>query len=353
DTVVDMLGRSIVYADGYMHSNNTVIVEDRAVLTNANIYVGAYYSGSLNESLFVRSGARVYGGVWLGTGGGSADNSINGLVHVNGEDSLIDLMNSEFRIGTRNSTGLTGMCHTVRVDNRGTITNAGIRIGYCYDVGYTSRDNTLIAESGGRVFSSRETYIGAHYQYSDLQTFSHGNKVVVTGEGSFWEHAPGYGIYIGYVQNEWPSCYLYENELRVGFGGIVRGAPNINVGSAFGYSVSNRVTCAGGEISCGKFTLFTGNFLAAHITADGLPEVSVDVAGTAEFKPGTFVLPSADKDAPYGRFVLLRAVNEIDQADRENLQLASGIYTAPWKLQVTAHEVILTHAHPSTLLMVK
>jgi hypothetical protein len=157
---------------------------------------------------------------------------------------------------------------------------------------------------------------------------------------------------VGHAFNEWPSSRLFENELRAGPGGVVRGIENLTVGSDQGYSVSNRVTCAGGEISCAKFILHTGNFLAAHITADGMPEVSVD-AGAVEFKPGTFVFPTADKDAPLGDFVLLRAQTDIDPADRDNLKLAPGVDAVSWKITVNARDVILKHVLPNTLLIIR
>ena len=83
-----------------------------------------------------------------------------------------------------------------------------------------------------------------------------------------------------------------------------------------------------------------------------MPEVSIDLSGTATFAEETCVAPTRTSQAPFGRFVLVRSKNPISPASRDNLKL-SAADPACWRLHVHEYEVILHSVPLYTLIMIR
>jgi len=362
-TVFDLRGNSINLSNGNL-TNNTIVIGRGGVMSNGTVRICAQYSGSSHCAAVVTNGGfALMPSTTLGGNGNQAGNAEHNMLRVTGEGSVWDFAGTDFQACNRGNAGWTSMWNRVEIDAGGVITNASVQLGYTGTDRSPSIGNQLLVSSGGILYgTSRASSIGRTQTGISGTDHRAGhalhNEATVKDTGSFW-FLGNQALDIGYVSNTSSNNVAAWNGLRVVNGGHAGGISDLRVGHAsnnlyLSGAFSNRVTLAGGTISCGNFTLNPKNILAVDLTPGTImpDDVSIGVSGAATFAAGSLVTATRVSGAPFGRFVLLRASTPFTQESRANLKF-SAVEPDFWRFQITSNEVILHAVHPRTIVIVR
>ena len=302
----------------YADTNRIEVVNSGRLDSAGSFQIGADSEG--NSMLVSDGGAAVFNKLYVGYSASASNNVMrvaNGGSIANGNTEV----------------GANGRGNLMIIDNANVVNHSTANEAFRIGSNIASVSNRLEIINGGRYGCAGDARVGDN---------GSGNIMLVADGGVF---AGAKSLHIGQTSS------ANNNALHLRPGGIATSA-TLNIGVA-GNS-GNRLLLAGGALEANTLNINgSGNILAVHLTSAGLPEVSVDIAGTATFAPGTLVVPASDSNAPDGKFVLLRAANPISDASRANITLAPGTDAKCWKLIITDHEVILRAAKSSTIILIR
>ncbi|MCL1910372.1 MAG: hypothetical protein FWG05_05495, partial [Kiritimatiellaeota bacterium] len=324
----------------------------------------------INGSQFACSGDMVFGGRYTDTGNTfrvvDGDAAISGYLQTFGCDSLVEIVNGTFACGLLYAAiygeagGADGPKRNVLfIGENAAATVNGFHLGSsCMWTSATddeARDN-FIRVDGGTMTSTADAFIG-YWMYWGTSRLRFVDNIVLVG-GS--ESNPGLldmdgnNFSFGNTPDLGADAWMIGNGLEAAAYGLIDNINNLNVGNTAGYECNsnNFVRTNGGEIRCVNMTVSPNNGLAPVVTQNN-GTGCVNVSGTATFAENTYVFPSAEKDAPTGKYLILQAETLVGAS--ENLRLFPDSDDGSWKLLVDENNgaVKLLHSRPATILIVK
>ena len=282
------------------------------------------------------------GNVFRITEGGSYELTGNSVaMQGNGGGNLIDVEDGELHCTL---IACTGNGEMLRVG-----ANGYLKTTYYVDWYIRGSDN-LFEIRGGRA----DFHLG--YMNIGYQTTLHtGNKFRVSDGGLVDAKAPFY-------------LYGSGNMAEIVGTNPVDGTPseldmtgyNFELGDSVYFAtypdfVDNSLrTGGGGLVKCKDLIVQSGNGLAPVVCAESDTRQAgtgcVYVSGTATFKSGTYVKPSAEKDAPAGKYKILEA-GTLD--DFDNIELIPPDAPGAWALIPDGDSIWLRYSHPMTIMIVR
>ncbi|MCL1910468.1 MAG: hypothetical protein FWG05_06010, partial [Kiritimatiellaeota bacterium] len=290
---------------------------------------------------------------------------------VSGAGSEWTQTSGEFRNGfhQNNNRGFTSDNGLI-VENGGTATISGMaRIaGADWNAGnaggttaYAVSNFVAVVGGGGMNFNGNveiAVYIGG------INTTTHpvemiGNHIFAGGT----DETPGVVALKGGTLNIANSSLASDthalptgNFIEAGAHGEFVGVGALTVGNARPAVTNNFARTSGGVINCASLTVNAGNGLEPVISAIA-KDTGMIRATNATFADGAYVRPSAEKDAPYGRFQILESANPISAgviADGKStfLKLAEDVGEG-WRMRVTTNEIWVYRPFPATTIIIR
>ncbi|MCL1910184.1 MAG: hypothetical protein FWG05_04540, partial [Kiritimatiellaeota bacterium] len=273
-------------------NKNTIEVANGAVFTNiANIYLGE--NGSAGNMMRISNGGAVTASTDVVLGQLPGNRALNSVLNGISVDADAHLRGSRFILGTS--------------------------LGAANTFFMSASTNSLTVRSGTASFGA-ESYIG-HLTFgaATVDFAMCGNFVSVGGEDT----TPGIldmggaNLRIGWINNKTGKSALFDgNYLEVSAHGEVRNVgalyvgDNTIAGNTFAgeiVSSNNFVRTSGGVIECRTMNVASRNGLSPVVRANGSPTGFINVSETATFAENTYVWPVAEKGAPAGKHLILKA----------------------------------------------
>lgn len=290
---------------------NSLIVEDGGVVTNAGSISLAYSQGGDLGTMIIRGGGKVYsdGNAGIGGGYGVANGGGNtNRVYVTGEGSFWSVGNRLY-VGTTGG-GNTAIGNSLTISDGAVVTNVSI-VGVGFKLagsGSAVKNNSLVIENGGKLYSSGEIRIGSGYTAA-----ASSNTAVISGQGSLWD-AGGATLYINYGnQGE-----AYYNSLVLTNGAVVSNVSGIYVG----YPHASQAHCGSMYILDGSILRSgSGNVVIGRGTGPNQPNPSntniVRIAG-GPLGDSAWTLESADVMVGYSASATAKcsATNNVLRVER-------------------------------------
>ncbi|MCL1909839.1 MAG: hypothetical protein FWG05_02775, partial [Kiritimatiellaeota bacterium] len=293
--------------------------------------------------------------------------SSNSCVIADGGNTVIA---ENIRIGTIAGDGSTGGgFNSMTVENSASLEARGLYVGVCQHWGayethgqYGTTNNSFAVNGGSATFSTA-MFIASNDGGAGRFTKAHDNFVRVGGESDMPGELEmnGANINIGCYNSGGANINFARNYLEAAPYGDVHGVGTLNVGDTrlVAGSSNNFVRTSGGVINCENMIVASQNGLSPVISAVAKDTGMIVVSGTATFNSGTFVRPLAEKDAPYGRFVILEAdfldAGTVAGGESSNLQFSEDT-PADWRLRIFDGEnghITIYRPHPATTLIIR
>jgi len=363
-TTLDMNGKDYCFmpsaGSNNDRRNNTLIVRDGAVVTNANWLRVTYYSIASNSLARVESGGKLYTG---STAMDFSNNSSlgrvrNNVIQITGDGSewLLNGGNGGLNlVRPGNNTGrLSATGNGLLVEDGGYVKGGAFHV--VYGEGYTgvpegeSYDGNFISINGGYASFTGESYI-ARAQSANSVPMSN-NFVRVAGTdmktGMLDMNKSILRVANFYDANRFGP--LVGNYLEAAAYGVVTNISTLHVGYNKPAEVyGNYVRTSGGKVYCDAVEFTPGNGLKPVVTKDhgtGCIET-----GNVTFANPTYVWPWAEKGAPAGKYKIVQATGTFTN---NGIQLAPGT-EKNWRLNVVPLEkaVYLTYTQPATLVLLR
>ena len=158
-------------------------------------------------------------------------------------------------------------------------------------------------------------------------------------------------ISIGFADNWSDFARIEDNWFEAAAGGTVTNVNKLLVGqNGVAFITGNSVRLSGGAVWCAEMEIAPSNGFTPVVSADGNATGCVNVSGMAKFANPSHVWPVAEKGAPAGKHLILKAGTLTDVG---NFQLAPGTDTSMWKLIHDDNSVWLRYSHPATIVVVR